>query len=138
MVAFVSKMAVATIMLISILSMAHGQDTRIISGPQCAKKCDDKTYNDNVARLLGRFVHETKHVRRGHHENYVYYHNFPNKDIGSVTGGAICDRILWGWQCESCLKTARKQIYRGCGSTTEASIELDDCSMWFTKIEPKV
>ncbi|CAN1175404.1 hypothetical protein LINPERHAP2_LOCUS31924 [Linum perenne] len=135
MVSFVSKMVIATIVLISILSMVYSQDTRLISGPQCAKKSDDKVYNDHVSRLLDLFVHETKNVRRIHHDDFVYYHNFPNKDVGSVTGGAICDGQLWGWQCERCLRMARKKIYKGCGPTTETNIKLEDCSMWFKKIE---
>ncbi|CAN0892552.1 hypothetical protein LINGRAHAP2_LOCUS17607 [Linum grandiflorum] len=115
--------------------VVHGQDTRLISGPHCAKSSDDKSYNDNVARLLHLLVNDTKKMkRRSSHENFSYNHNFPNKDVGSVAGGAVCDGHMWGWQCESCLRSARRKIFKGCGPSTEASVYLEDCSVWFKKI----
>ncbi|CAN0857904.1 hypothetical protein LINGRAHAP2_LOCUS6983 [Linum grandiflorum] len=80
-------------------------------------------------------VGETKHKYRSmDHENYRYYHSYPNKDLGSVLGGGFCEGHLTKWGCGTCLGDARHKIKSRCDHTYEASIQLTDCSLWFRKI----
>ncbi|CAN1271401.1 hypothetical protein LINPERPRIM_LOCUS14207 [Linum perenne] len=78
---------------------------------------------------------ETKNKHRKiEHEDYRYYHSYPNTDSGSVLGGGFCDGYLTKWGCENCLRDARNKIKSRCDHTFESSVQLADCSLWFRKI----
>ncbi|CAN1174462.1 hypothetical protein LINPERPRIM_LOCUS9924 [Linum perenne] len=132
-----SKSAIVTAFLIlAILSLVvEGADKSVISGPYCIKKSLDREYNKNAAHLMNILAGETKNkFRKTHHEDYRYYHSYPNTDLGSVFGGGFCDRHLTKWGCGNCLRDARHKIKSRCDHTFESSVQLVDCSLWFRKI----
>ncbi|CAN0890240.1 hypothetical protein LINGRAHAP2_LOCUS16324 [Linum grandiflorum] len=135
---YVSKLAVAiAILVLGVLSVAlvEGADKSVISGPYCIKKSVDTDYNKNAARLMDILVGETQHKYRSmDHEDYRYYHSYPNKDLGSVLGGGFCKGHLTKWGCDTCLGDARHKIKSRYDRTYEANIQLADCSLWFRKI----
>ncbi|CAN0890218.1 hypothetical protein LINGRAHAP2_LOCUS16317 [Linum grandiflorum] len=132
--------AAVAVLIVGILSVVivDCADKGIVdNGPYCAKKSWDKDYNKNAARLMDILVDQTKEkYRMRDHEEYRYYHSYPNKDLGSVLGGGYCNGHLTKWGCGSCLGSARGKIKSRCDRTFEASVTLTDCSLWFRKIVP--
>ena len=136
---YVSKLAATTTFLILatliIVVMVEGADKSVINGPYCIKKSFDRDYNRNAKRLMDILVDETRDkYKMRDHEEYRYYHSYPNKDLGSVLGGGYCVGHLSKWGCGSCLGSARDKIKSRCDHTFEASVQLTDCSLWFRKI----
>ncbi|CAN1132125.1 hypothetical protein LINPERPRIM_LOCUS14204 [Linum perenne] len=132
-----SKFVVGILVLAmsSLLIIVEGADKSVINGPYCIKKSLDTDYNKNAARLMSILAGETKNkFRNTHHDDYRYYHSYPNTDSGSVFGGGFCDRHLTKWGCENCLRDARHKIKSRCDHTFESSVQLVDCSLWFRKI----
>ncbi|CAL1382530.1 unnamed protein product [Linum trigynum] len=132
-----SKLAMAAFLLLAMLSF--GVDARlpvksIVRGPDCVGKSEDKVYNTRVGRLVDILVDETKNVKKENYNDYSYVHSYPNRDAGSVIGGATCDRQLWKLDCWSCLVTAKNKLKDNCGHTHDARIELADCSIWYKMI----
>ncbi|CAI0384900.1 unnamed protein product [Linum tenue] len=132
-------MVVAAFLLLTISSFlvvdARLADTSIVRGPDCIGKSEDQEYNGKVARLINIFVDETKNVQRSHHSDYSYVHSYPNRDNGSVIGGATCDRHLWKLDCWACLVTAKNKLKSNCEHTLDARLELADCSIWYKMIQ---